>query len=353
MGRHALILAGGCGRRLWPYSRMAAPKQFLEFGQGASLFRQAWERARDVVGEAGIWVVLRPENVDLAQEQVPELDMSRVFIEPVPRGTAAAAAFGVHCIGMQDSRALIWLVPSDHFVGGREEFLNIASLGFQAADQYEGVVLVGIEPKRPETQYGYIKAGGRWGADTPFLHVARFSEKPDGQTAARYLEEGGWFWNSGMFFFSCASFEAVMSRHVPQVMERVRGMGCTSSWQELALEYKELPPASLDRLLIEKMENLIFLPAAVEWEDLGLWRTHYSRWPKDKDGNAVSGEVMAKGCYGCLMFAGPGHMIGAIGLHNVAVIVHDGAVLVCSMESLDEVGDVVMELEDGKGGKFL
>ncbi len=353
MGRHGVILAGGCGKRLWPYSRMAAPKQFLELCGDSSLFRQAWERARAVLEREKIWVVLRPEHLDLAKEQVPELKQENILVEPVAKGTAAAVSWAMRCIGERDAGASVWILPSDHSIVLDEKFKGCAEKGLSAAEEFDGIVLLGIRPARDETQYGYIRAGEVWEEDSDLLMVDRFHEKPSRATALSYIKDGRWYWNSGMFFVTVEAFSRAMGRYVPEVWELVQKLDCNRSWMELVSLYKRLPESSLDKLLVEKMERLLVLPTDISWNDMGLWQTHYTLLPKDGDGNALRGQVVAKECRGCLLFAGDAHMIAAIGLHNLAVIVHDGAVLVCPVDRLDQVTETVRDMEEGKEGVFL
>ncbi len=343
MERRALILAGGCGRRLWPYSSKELPKQFIPLEGGASPFRQAWERAAAVVGPEGIWTVVRPDHVDVALRQAPELLRGRVVVEPVTRGTAAAVAFVVHAMAREVGEGVIWVLPSDHSIPRPRPLLDAVDGAMAAAAGFPGVILVGIPPTRPETQYGYIQPGGPWDGG-PLEVVERFHEKPSPQEAARYLRSGC-YWNSGMAIFSLSALEGALERHAPGVWDLVRRMGPSAPLDRLVRLYRLLPATSLDHLLLERMEELLVARVEMEWEDLGLWQSHYQRGRRDRRGNVVKGRVFQRGCSHSLLVAGRERIVGAIGLDGMAVIAHGRGVLVAPRERLAEVGELVAEME--------
>ncbi len=344
MGRYALILAGGCGRRLWPYSRKVLPKQFLRFHGQKSLFQQAWERAIEVVDRERVWVVLRADHVDLALEQVPELEAGRIVVEPVTRGTGAAVALVSRWIATEDPEAALWVMPSDHAIADPEPLKEAVSLGLEAAVHFTGLILLAVTPARPETQYGYIKPGPPWPRNPRFLKVERFHEKPPQKAAVRYIEDGC-LWNTGMFIFSVRAFQAAMATHCPRLWEILEDLSPSVPSLRLTRLYRRLPSDSLDHLLVERMEELLAMPVEMEWEDLGVWQAHYARGRKDGSGNVVKGLVRHRNCSRSLLVAGPGNCIGASELHNMAVIVHDGAALVTPISHLDQAGELAEELD--------
>ena len=280
MTNHIVIMAGGQGTRLYPLSTAEKPKQFLDLlGVGKSLIRLTYERFLAVDPDAKFWVVTSAAYVHWVREQIPEIPEARILAEPAPRNTAPCIAYACWKIKAENPEGNIIVTPSDAFVSCVDLFAVTLkkALAFTAS-RTPSIVCVGIRPTTPHTGYGYIQISSRDEGKTPIeadeIHkVAAFQEKPDRATAERYLAEGGYYWNAGIFVWNAATIEAELRAFAPQIVEVFDTLEKSFGTPEEAAETERLFPTcekiSIDYAVMEKSAHVHCIPADWPWDDLG------------------------------------------------------------------------------------
>ncbi len=332
----AVVLAGGTGTRLYPASTPERPKQFRSFGGDRSLLRRTVDRC-DVASE--VYVLTRPSLAAAVREAVPE---AAVLTEPAPRDTGPALVYAAARIRDQVGDCVLACLPSDHHVSG--PFARTLERAARAAAAQDALVTIGVEPSRPATGYGYIEPATdptRACADAEeSVPVERFVEKPDRETAARYVERG-WLWNAGMFCWTPETFlAAARASPLASLVEAVEGGDAAAGFADTAA-------VSVDHAVLETADRVRVVPAGFEWDDLGDWDAVGRVTGADDDGNAVVGDGFAVDASGCVL-AGDGH-VGVLGVDDLVVASYDGRTLVVPRERAQEVRRIVERL-DGSGG---
>jgi len=324
----ALVLAGGTGTRLYPASRSDRPKQFLSFGDGESLLAETVSR----VGFADeTYVLTRESFADGVRERAPN---AAVLTEPEPKDTGPALAYAAHRIREQVGDCVLLCLPSDHRISG--PFAEVARTAARVAVETEGLVTVGIEPDRPATGYGYIKPGA---SENGFAPVETFHEKPDRETAERYVREG-FYWNAGLFAWTpTALLSAAESSPLAPMIDRLD--------TDPDAAFDAVDPVSIDYAVLEQADNAFVIPAALEWDDLGSWDA-FERVLDSQDGNAVLGEAFTIDADGNVL-ASDGH-VSAVGVSDLVVASFDDRTLVVPKDEAQRVREVVAELRDD--GRF-
>ncbi len=342
---HAIILAGGLGVRLWPLSRSDRPKQFLRFGTMKTLLQHTFERLAPLFPTERIWVVAKPSHRQEVLEELPGMDPRRLLLEPCPRGTAAAVTWACASVHALHPGATLGIFPSDHVIDNEEGFRAVLARGLEWAGGHPDICLFGILPDWPETDYGYIESTHPCQAPVAGPCTVRaFHEKPDRETAERYVTSGRHFWNSGIFAFSTTTFIETAQKTDPTLHDRLMGLigACPSKVNEL---YAGLPDTSIDTAIMEKAPNLVVFPCAVGWHDMGLWETVFRTLPMDKAGNAVMGEAIPIECSRSLLYATGKTLIAAVGLSDMIVVANRDAVLVCPRDRRSEIRRAVEEIK--------
>ena len=352
-----VVMAGGSGTRLWPLSRAGYPKQFLALAGGTSLFQQAVARLQSLAGQgltvAAPMVVGNDEHRFLVLDQLRELagaEPSAVLLEPTGRNTAPALTLAAlqALEGGQDP--VLVVTPSDHTIADEPAFH--AAMAAAVALAAEGAIaILGIRPSGPETGFGYIRA--RPGSGVPGApEVERFVEKPDLATAERYLAEGGYSWNAGMFVLKASVWMAALERFRPDIAAATRdafaarGTDAKFVRPDQAL-FGAVPSESIDYAVIEKCPGsgipLHVIELDAGWNDLGAWEAVWQVSPKDADGNATVGDAIVTDSHNTLVHASS-RLVAAVGLDDVVVVETADAVLVASRERSQDVKKIVARL---------
>ncbi len=340
---HAVLLAGGLGQRLWPKARRNMPKQFLAFGGEKSLLQRTAQRIHPLLPWSRIWVVVKPEHVHLVKEQLPELPVENLLIEPEPKGTAAAVIMSAFSIEARSRDAVMAVLPTDHMIDNENQFRRTLTAALTWASTHPDLVTIGIEPTRPETAYGYISVGKELGSfdGSRCFRVQSFHEKPCKKVAQNYLASGNILWNSGIFAWSCK--ELISTCDVLKKIGLKFGTGETV--KKLISCYHLMPSDSIDYEVLEQAKNLVVFHGNFGWQDLGIWETFYEFSKKDQRGNSIEGNVVARHSQGCLLNCSDDRVLAVLGLKDMAVIVEDNCVLVCPRDRLQEVRYLVEDLE--------
>jgi len=339
-----VILSGGSGTRLWPLSREAYPKQFLQLASEHSMLQSTWLRVADVASQAPI-VVANEAHRFVAAEQLQQVGTtpSAILLEPVGRNTAPAIAAAALEARHNGDDPLLLVLPSDHLIRDVAHFHQSINEAASLAEQGK-LVTFGIQPTAPETGYGYIKAVAGNGARA----IERFVEKPDLATAQAYVASGEYYWNSGMFLFRASRYLEELQRLQPQILD-----ACRAAWERARRDsdfirldtdaFKASPSDSIDYAVMEKTVDAAVVPLDAGWSDVGSWTALRDVSEQDANGNAHRGDVIAIDCHDT--FAYGERLIAMVGLDDVIVVETDDAVLVGKSDRMQEVKDVVARLK--------
>ncbi|WP_313400919.1 mannose-1-phosphate guanylyltransferase/mannose-6-phosphate isomerase [Stenotrophomonas sp.] len=343
-----VILSGGSGTRLWPLSREAYPKQFLQLAGEHSMLQSTWLRVADVATQAPL-VVANEAHRFVAAEQLQQVGTtpSAILLEPVGRNTAPAIAAAALEARRNGDDPLLLVLPSDHLIRDVGQFHQAIEAAASIADQGK-LVTFGIQPTAPETGYGYIKAVAGEGARA----IERFVEKPNLDTAQAYVASGEYYWNSGMFLFRASRYLEELQRLQPQILD-----ACHAAWEKARRDsdfirldtdaFKASPSDSIDYAVMEKTADAAVVPLDAGWSDVGSWTALRDVSEQDANGNAHRGDVIAIDCHDT--FAYGERLIAMVGLDDVIVVETDDAVLVGKSDRMQEVKDVVARLKaDGR-----
>ena len=322
MDNHVVIMAGGIGSRFWPMSTPECPKQFIDvMGCGRSLIQLTADRFDGVCPRENMWVVTSEKYIDIVREQLPEIPESNILAEPCARNTAPC----------------IVVTPSDALVIDTGEFRRVMEKALRFTDDGSAIVTIGIRPTRPETGYGYIAAADQLQTDKEIYTVDAFKEKPDKETAEKYLAEGNSFWNAGIFVWNVRTITSVMRVYAPgiaQIFDRIFPDFYTEKENETI---KKLFPTcesiSIDYAVMEKAQEIYVLPASFGWSDLGTWGALRGLLPQDKSGNATVGtDIRLYESKNCIVHASEEKRVVIQGLDGYIIAEKDNTLLICKLE---------------------
>ncbi|HRD73897.1 MAG TPA: mannose-1-phosphate guanylyltransferase/mannose-6-phosphate isomerase [Aquimonas sp.] len=339
-----VILSGGSGTRLWPLSRESYPKQFLPLVEDISMLQATWRRVAPLAGRRPI-VVANQEHRFMAAEQLREMgaEPSAILLEPVGRNTAPAIAVAALEAMRDGEDALLLVLPSDHVIRDEAAFHAVVQAALPAAREGR-LVTFGIVPTAPETGYGYIQAAAGEGVRP----VAQFVEKPDRQTAERYLASGAYFWNSGMFLFRASRYLQELQRWQPAMLAACRqaldeARRDTDFVRLQAERFATCPSDSIDYAVMEKTDAAAVIALDAGWNDVGSWAALWEATPQDAEGNAHHGDVIALNCRNT--YAHASRLVAMIGLDDVVVVDTDDALLIAHRDQVQQVKDVVGKIK--------
>ncbi|HSX26648.1 MAG TPA: mannose-1-phosphate guanylyltransferase [Chlamydiales bacterium] len=334
---HAILLAGGGGTRLWPASRDAFPKQFIDFGTGASLLEQTVERLLKFEHLAEIVIATSEPYESLVRSQIEKYEGQTRFtllIEPCRRNTGPAIAYAVKYLSETippDDPILV--VPADHFI--EPDSAWIASIESALPAVADGqIATFGIKPTKPETGFGYLEFGAPF--DQATQSVLQFIEKPTREKAEKLIQSDQIFWNSGIFLFSARTFWEELSRHSPEIYR------LSTTFEEMGQNFSAMPNLSIDYALMEKTKRIVAAPLQIHWSDIGSWDGLYEILPHDEQGNVLQGNVLPIETQNSLIFSKK--LIATIGIEDLLIIETDDAILICKKEHSQKIKELLKKL---------
>lgn len=363
---YPVVMAGGSGTRFWPASRKNRPKQLLPLLGDTTLLQQTVERLRPLAPPERTLVVTAADIVSEVRAQAPTIPDQNVLVEPVGRNTAAAIGFAAVVALARDPMAILAIVPSDHYIADHNAYLRVCVSAVRyAASGY--IVTLGITPVRPETGYGYIRFSDfvqtRHDSKDPVEaeHVARniaaFVEKPNAETAIRYLREGRYLWNSGMFFVRARSILDEIGLYLPDLRFQIDRIADSLSGPMadavLRDAYQEMRSISIDYGVMEHSRRLVVIPSSFGWSDVGSWDVLSEFGSGEDPGGASFGEVVALDCEDNVLYAERDKVVAAIGVKGLIVALSGDAVLVCDKSRAQDVRRIVDALTRRGLTRFL
>ncbi len=347
---HAVIMAGGRGTRFWPLSTSRRPKQLLPIVSERTMIQETAARIRPLVPAERTWVVTGADQAEEVARQLAFLDPDRILVEPVGRNTAPAIGLAAVHLLARDPAAVMAVFPADHAIGDAEAFRAALSAAARAAAEHETLVTLGVTPSRPETGYGYIESGPAAAtiAGLTCHEVAAFREKPDLETARRYVEGGRHAWNAGIFVWRASVIREEIAAHLPALARALADpalvRGGAAAEAALAAAYAAIEPISIDYGVLERSRRIWMLPVDCGWNDVGSWTALYDVRPRDAAGNVVAGDVVLADTRNAVVHAG-GPLVALVGVEDLIVISTPEAVLVCARDKAQDVRKIVLELE--------
>ena len=336
---HLVIMAGGIGSRFWPMSTPERPKQFIDvLGCGRTLLQLTADRFKEICVPENIWVVTSQSYVDIVKEQLPDVPEGNILLEPCRRNTAPCVAYVSWKIKSKNPKANVVVTPSDHIVMDVGEFKRVIKSCMGFTDETDGIVVLGMKPNRPETGYGYIQADLSASSvrNKEVFRVDSFREKPDSNTAEKYIKKNNYFWNAGIFVWSVNTIVNAFRVYQPalaEIFENIRPYYGTA--QEQGIINKEFPKCesiSVDYAIMEKAEEIFVFPADFGWSDLGTWGSLHEKTSKDIYGNACIGQnIKVYDSYNCMIHTTQEKKVVVQGLDGYIVAEKDDTLLICKL----------------------
>lgn len=339
---YAVVLAGGIGMRFWPASTPERPKQLLPLASRRPLVVDTVERALDVAGAGHVRVVAGADLVRALRPLLPELSEEHFLVEPVARGTGPALAWAAHELARSDPHAVMISMHADHVIQPEAEFRRTVRSAAEAAARGGRLYCIGIHPDRPETGYGYVRLGRR---AAPGIHEARaFVEKPDHETASRYLASGDYVWNSGIFAWRVDDLlETIRER----AREIAPALGHLDEGDVEAF-FREVEPVTIDVAVMERARAVGVVEATFRWDDVGSWTALARTRPPDAAGNTVVGPAATVDARGNIVWSEDGR-VTLFGVSGLVVVRSGDETLVMPRERANELKSLLRELEEDEG----
>lgn len=334
---YGILLCGGCGSRLWPLSREQYPKQLLNLTEDTSLLQSNYKRLQSFIPTENLYAVTGEKYLSDVNRQLKTFsDSPKVIAEPIARNTAPAIAMGTKYITKEKNEDIIIMVmPSDHYIKDLEAFQNAAKDAEKYAE--EGyIVTFGIKPTYPETGFGYIKANGN--------EVEQFVEKPDKETAQKYLESGKYFWNGGIFVFKASVLFEELKKCSPDIYEKLENIEFNENRATLDT-FESMPNISIDYAVMEKSEKIKMVKLDCGWSDVGNFKTIYDISSKDESNNVVYGNVEIENCKNTMIYS-TSNLVTAVGLENTIIVETPDAILVSNKDEVQKVKDIFATLKE-------
>ena len=337
---HLVIMAGGIGSRFWPMSTKEYPKQFIDvLGCGRTLIQLAMDRFEGVCPKENVWVVTSEKYVGLVREQLPEIPEENILKEPCRRSTAPCIAYVSWKIKTRNPKANIVVTPSDHVVMNVKEFQRVVTSALNYTELSDAILTLGMKPTRPETGYGYIEAdlSSSSASNKEIFRVDSFKEKPDVETAERYIRQNNYFWNAGIFIWNVNTIVNAFRIYQPEIAEIFTAMMphfyTANEQKEIDAHFPECPNISVDYAILEHSDEIYVFPADFGWSDLGTWGSLHAQMDKDLAGNVTIGQdISLYESRGCVVHTTQEKKVVIIGLDGYIVAENNDQLLICKLD---------------------
>lgn len=350
---YAVVPAGGSGTRLWPLSRASRPKFLLPLPGPRTMIQETIERLAPICGASSIFVMTGSAHAAPVARQLVDLPEQQIIVEPMARGSGPAIGLGVALAAHRDPEAVVGSFAADHYVERPDQFVETLRAAIELAE-HDYLVTIGIEPRHPETGYGYIRTGDAIGtfAGLSGNHVSEFKEKPDLQTAERYVASGQYLWNASMFVWKASIFMEELRRLLPSIAAGIDEI--VADWDSperdatMTRVWSTMEDVTIDHGILERSNRVAVVPGGFGWSDLGDWHgvgaIINERNTEPSEHVVVDADVIAVDSRNAVVF-GNGRQIAIVGLDDVIVVDTLDAVLVCNRSHAQQVKSVVDRLK--------
>lgn len=359
MSRYCVIICGGAGTRLWPFSREARPKQFIDFfGIGQSLLQLTVERVRRIVPMENILFVTNAAYEALVREQIPGIGEWQVLSEPARRNTAPSILWAARHIYALDSEASFVTVPADHVILKEIAFHHALTHGIEYVEKSGNLLSIGITPTSAHTGYGYIQKGEPLKEDPEVMKVKTFAEKPGKRMAEIFIKSGEFVWNAGIFLGTARAvieaFEKNASETAALFATADGAYGSSHEKELIDSIFPKADPMTIEEAVLENADNIYVAEADLGWSDLGSWKSLFDASPKNREANVTQGcRTLLADCEGCLVTAETDKVVAVAGLKDYVVADTQDALLICPLEYGQRIRNAVNEVRDRFGGEYV
>ena len=342
-------MAGGVGSRFWPMSTEDRPKQFIDvLGVGRSLMQLTFDRFEGICSPQNVWVVTNLRYKDIVKEQLPEIPEGNILCEPCRRNTAPCIAYVSWRIKTQDKNANIVVTHSDHIVTDCEEFRRVVKQCLKFSSETDAMITLGMKPTRPETGYGYIQADLSYSSprNKEIFRVDSFREKPDLETAQKYIKNKSYYWNAGIFIWNINTIINAFRIYQPalnDIFESLSGVyGTPKEQEEIDRMFPECDNISVDYAIMENAEEIFVCPADFGWSDLGTWGSLLVQTPKDLYGNGVIGNnISLYDSHNCIVHTIGKKKVVVQGLDGYIIAEEDDRLLICKLSEEQRIKSLI------------
>lgn len=348
---HVVVMAGGVGSRFWPMSTTDFPKQFIDvLGCGKTLLQLTVDRFREVCEPGNMWIVTSAAYADLVKEQLPDIDSEHVLLEPCRRNTAPCIAYVSWKIKAKNPKANIVVTPSDHIVVDQREFVRVVNSALKFTADSDAVVTLGMKATRPETGYGYIEGDLSMAcpSNKEIYRVDAFKEKPDLETAKRYLQRKNYFWNAGIFIWNVSTIVNALRVYQPPMSKIFEGLlpyYYTDKEQEMIDKlFPTCENISIDYAIMEKADEIYVFPASFGWSDLGTWGSLHDNMKKDAHNNVSIGEnIHLHESRNCIVHTTQEKKVIVQGLDGYIIAEKNNRLLICRLSEEQRIKEFAGE----------
>lgn len=353
---YAILMAGGVGSRFWPVSTQDFPKQFHDMlGTGDTLIQKTFNRLAHLIPKENIFILTNERYNDLVFEQLPEVTQRQVVLEPAMRNTAPCILYAALKIQKENEDAVMIVAPSDHWIEDESAFSNNVQEAFEFCESNNALMTLGIQPTFPNTGYGYIEFDKS--AVSSIKKVNQFREKPDYETAKKFIEQGNFLWNAGIFMWSAKSVIEAFQNNQPELYKLFEaGYEAYNTDHEQAFiqeNYAKAENISVDYAIMEQSSNVFVLPATFDWNDLGTWGSLYDKLDKDNDGNAVvNAKTLTEDASGNMIRTKTNKVVVVDGIEDYIIVDEDEVLLIFPKTKEQDIKKVLQNVKDNYGEHY-
>lgn len=355
--QYVVIMAGGVGTRLWPFSRNNYPKQFHDIlGTGKTLLQETVGRFKNICPMENVFIVTNEIYKEIIQEQLPELSEDQILLEPTKRNTAPCIAYAVYKIAIKNPNANIIVAPADQVIAQEDIFEQTIQLALDTTAASDVLVTLGIQPTRPDTGYGYIQFEEGEGQ---VRKVKTFTEKPNLETAIKFLETGEFVWNAGIFIWNVQAISKAFDNYMPDLaeifVEAKKDFYSENEAKAIKTAYSLCKSESIDIGVMQKAgidDNVMVVLSSFDWSDLGTWKSLYENSPKDENNNVVTGKIATYDTQNCIIKMPSDKLVVVQGLENYIIAEFDGVLLICKKDEEQRVKEFVADAKNF-GNQFV